>query len=56
MTYYVYDGLNLVQEVNAAGVVIASYVYDGLDHPLEHDARGRDVLLTCSTGWAAWSA
>jgi RHS repeat-associated protein len=34
VTYYVYDGFDLVQEVNAAGQVIANYVYASLDTPL----------------------
>ena len=34
MTYYIYEELNLVQELNAAGNVIASYVYDRLDQPV----------------------
>jgi RHS repeat-associated protein len=44
MTYYVYDGLNLVQEVSAAGIVIASYVYDGVDHPLAMTRGGTSSL------------
>jgi RHS repeat-associated protein len=38
--YYVYDGLNLAQEVNSSGVVIASYVHDSLDHPLSMTRDG----------------
>ncbi|MCO6449305.1 MAG: right-handed parallel beta-helix repeat-containing protein, partial [Caldilineales bacterium] len=32
--YFVYDGMDLVQEVGANGVVLANYVYDGLDNPI----------------------
>jgi RHS repeat-associated protein len=39
-TYYIYEGADLVQEVNDGGVVIAGYVYDGLDHPLSMTRGG----------------
>jgi len=39
--YFVYDGANLVQEVDAAGNVIAQYVYErGLDSPLSMTRNG----------------
>ena len=32
--YYVYNGLDLAQELDESGAVIASYTYDGLDRPV----------------------
>ena len=43
MRYYVYDGADLVQELGPGGTVLASYVYDDLDHPLSMTRGG----LTC---------
>ena len=40
VTYYVYDNLDLVQEVDAAGQVVASYVYASLDMPLSMTRGG----------------
>jgi RHS repeat-associated protein len=39
-TYYVYDNLDLAQEVNAAGQATASYVYASLDMPLSMTRGG----------------
>ena len=40
VTYYVYDGMNLAQEVASGGTVIASYVHDRLDRPVSMTRGG----------------
>ena len=40
MTYYVYDGRNLVQELDGSGTVLAAYVHDGLDRPISMTRGG----------------
>ncbi|MBX7237433.1 MAG: right-handed parallel beta-helix repeat-containing protein [Caldilineales bacterium] len=40
ITYFIYEGWNLMQEVAANGAVLANYVYDGLDHLIAMNRGG----------------
>ena len=44
MTYYIYDGVDLVQEGNAVGFVVASYVFARHDHPLTMTRGGLPTI------------